>query len=136
MTTYAKNTTVDPEKSRSDIEKVLTKYGASGFRSSWFTDEDGDKVSVVEFLQHKRLIRFSVRFKKGTTKQRERSLWRSLLLNIKAKVDSVQAGITEFETEFMPYTVNPSTDRTVAEEILPLLADSDHSGAFRLEDNR
>ena len=129
---YANKTKVEPEKSRADIEAVLVKYGAAGFRYSWF-EENEARIHVIEFLYNKRMIRFSLSIEGGLTAQRTRSKWRSLLLNIKAKVDAVESGISQFETEFLAYTVNSSTNRTVAEEVLPMLENADHSGAFRIE---
>jgi hypothetical protein len=50
-----------------------------------------------------------------------RQRWRALLLAIKAKLESVECGISTFEQEFMAFIVNPSTGRTIGEEITPLI---------------
>ena len=50
--------------------------------------------------------------------QEVRRRWRALALSIKAKLETVESGIAEFETEFMPYMVLPN-GKTVAENILP-----------------
>jgi hypothetical protein len=45
-----------------------------------------------------------------------------LLLSIKAKMESVETGITTFDSEFFPHFVLPS-GMTIAETILPQLPD-------------
>lgn len=47
-----------------------------------------------------------------------RERWRGLLLCIKAKLESVEAGIETFEVAFMPHIMMPDGD-TVADKVLP-----------------
>lgn len=35
MTTYASQTTVSPDRSRAEIERTLSRYGATGFMYGW-----------------------------------------------------------------------------------------------------
>lgn len=51
-----------------------------------------------------------------------RSRWRALLLSVKAKLESVEIGISEFEEEFLAHIVDPATGRTVGEDIVPQIA--------------
>jgi hypothetical protein len=47
-----------------------------------------------------------------------RQRWRALLLVIKAKLEAVQGGITEFDAEFLPHIVLPD-GQTVGDWIIP-----------------
>lgn len=52
-----------------------------------------------------------------------RTRWRCLLLSIKAKLETVESGISTFETEFMPFTVLPN-GQTVAQHALPYISEA------------
>lgn len=132
--TYAKGTTVAPERSRSEIESTLRRYGADAF--GYLTD--GTRA-IVQFRAHDRLVRFGVALpdssdrefthdRRGyslTTKQsadraaaEERRRWRCLVLAIKAKLEVVESGIASFEEEFAVHFVLPDGS-TVGEWLLP-----------------
>jgi hypothetical protein len=127
MTTrrFAEGTTVAAEKSKLEIEQVLSRYGASSFASGW----QGD-VAVIAFEAHGRRVKFvlpmpnrkDARFTKdpraswrevSELQQKERydaevrRLWRALLLAIKAKLEVVESGIATFEQEFLAHIVLP-----------------------------
>lgn len=142
MTRYAESTTVSSEKSRGEIEKTLTRYGADQFMYGW---KDG--AAVVAFRAQGRHIRFMLpmpdrnddRFKytnhtnqwarKRLTdaaqaekyEQAVRQLWRALALCIKAKLEAVEAGITTFEDEFMAQIILPNGE-SMSEHARPLIA--------------
>jgi hypothetical protein len=143
MTTFASTTTVPPEKSRSEIERLVTKYGASRFVSGW-----EEKSAAVLFEMKGRRVRFSLpmpdpkdrRFTHGksswtlpATKQKAlldqavRSSWRALLLVIKAKLEAVETGITTFEDEFLAHLVLPN-GQTVGEWAIPMIAEAYDKG--------
>lgn len=128
MTTYAKQTTVSPEKSRGEIEATLTRYGASKFMYGWQGDQ-----AVIAFEAHGRRIRFILplphsiergpkgrRLKnpKQALERETRQRWRALALCIKAKLEAVESNIATFEDEFLPYTMLPN-GMTVGEFIQP-----------------
>lgn len=135
MSRYAANTSVTPDKSRAEIEATLTRYGASAFG---YMREEGQ--SMVTFRCNDRVVRFvlsmpdprDAEFSKTPAKRRERSpeaaykawqqacrqRWRALALVVKAKLEAVEAGISEFEEEFLPHIVLPD-GRTVGEWMLP-----------------
>ena len=143
--TYAADTAVTVERSRAEIERTLTRYGATRFASGW--DEGG---ALIGFVAKDRRVRFRlplpVRTEKRFTHQKPRfsysaplprsesaalaaweqecrSRWRALLLSIKAKLEAVESGIETFEEAFLAHVVMPD-GRTVAESILPAIADS------------
>ena len=133
---FAENTSVPVERSRAEIERLLTKYGASKFISGW-----DDQRAVVGFEMRGRAIRMTLPLPKPTdpafTKrarsrwgqskseaarrrfdQELRRRWRALLLVIKAKLEAVQSGIVTFEEEWLAHFVLPG-GRTVADTIIP-----------------
>ncbi len=135
MPQYAENTTVSSEKSRAEIERILARYGADQFMYGW-----DSKGAVVQFRADGRHIRFVLnmpdrqdreithtpeRGNKRSPAQAEkvyeqavRQRWRALALVIKAKLEAVESGITEFDAEFLAHIVLPN-GQTVGGWMLP-----------------
>ena len=135
MTKYANRTTVSPDKSKMEIERVLTRYGANQFM--YATKED---MAMIGFMYNGKRIQFKIKlpdrnsseFKETPSKRRKRSegnafieweratrqKWRALALGIKAKLELMDSGIVMFEEEFMPFIVLPD-GQTFAEKFLP-----------------
>lgn len=119
---YARRTKVPADRSRHEIETILIRYGASKF--GYMTD---DRQAMIGFEAHNRRLRFILplpeRSKKSEMRwaQEVRQRWRALLLTIKAKLESVQTGITTFEDEFLPYTLLPD-GKTVSEWLQPQIS--------------
>jgi len=110
---YAKNTTVSCERSKTEIERTLTRYGATHF--AYTTTPEG---SIVQFIFSGKRIRFLVpmpgRPKDGSPdshftrwEKSQRQKWRALTLVIKAKLEAVASGICTFEEEFLAHIVLP-----------------------------
>jgi 2-polyprenyl-6-methoxyphenol hydroxylase-like FAD-dependent oxidoreductase len=135
---YAKDTGVSVQRSRMEIERILTRWQASRFAyGTW------EKGAIIPFQYGDKQIRFQLPLPDRSAKefwytptrhtQRTqeaanaawekacRQRWRALALSIKAKRESVETGIESFETAFMPYVVLPD-GKTVAEHVLPALA--------------
>lgn len=150
MSTYASKTDVTSDKSRSEIEKTLSRYGATHFA---YMSEPG--AAKVAFQKEGRQVRFTIplpdpaareftHHSRGarTASAREqiyeqacRQRWRALALVVKAKLEAVEAGISEFEQEFYAHTVLPS-GRTVYEETaesVTTLIETGMSGRLMLE---
>lgn len=127
---FAEKTSVTSDRSRSEIERTLRRYGASGFAYSW--EEAGARIM---FRIGDRTIRFTMDLPQieefGHTptgkvrapavarvalEQAERQRWRALALVIKAKLEAVTSGITTIEDEFLAWTVL-SDGSTVSERI-------------------
>ena len=126
MTRYAANTEVSSTKSRDEIERTLTRYGADQFMYGW---QEG--AAVVGFRMEGRMIRFILPLpdrsdptfteyvSRGTKtarapeaaaklyEQAVRQKWRALALVIKAKLEAVESGIAVFDDEFMANIVLP-----------------------------
>ncbi len=140
---YAENTAVPVDRSKAEIERILAKYGATGF--GYMTQ--GNRA-VIMFIAHGKQIRFILplpsendenfqktptgRSRKSKTinetiAQETRRRWRALALSIKAKLETVETGITQFEKEFLAHIVLPS-GRTVAEETIPAIEEAYRTG--------
>lgn len=147
MTRYAQNTDVSPERSRQEIERILTRYGATAFMYGW--DEEGKDGALVQFKANDRYIRFLLplpsrddpEFQRTPARRQKRSLesalaaweqackqrWRALALCIKAKLEAVECGIAEFDEEFLAHIVLPDNTR-VGDRLRPLIANAYLSG--------
>lgn len=131
---YAKNTTVSPEKSQEEIKKTLRNYGADRFGIM----EERDKGHVM-FEYNGLLIQMTVKFpdKKDFSKtesgknriesaidtafnQAIRQRWRALLLAIKAKLEAVESGISTIEQEFLAFVMMPD-GKNLSDHIIPRL---------------
>lgn len=135
---YAADTSVPADRSRAEIEKTLTRYGASQFMYGW----DGDAAVIIFQIgeEHgRRQVRFvlempdrySAEFARTTTgKQRSetqrdasfeqatRQKWRALALVVKAKLEAVESGIASFDQEFLAHIMLPD-GQTVGEWLSP-----------------
>lgn len=143
---YAENTDVTAERSRGEIESTLQRYGASAFMYGW--DED---QAVIQFKAHERHVRFLLplpdraapEFTHTPGRNLERTpaqaltewekacrqRWRALALVVKAKLEAVAAGITEFEDEFLAHVVLPD-GTTAGAWLRPQIAEAYESGAM------
>jgi hypothetical protein len=103
--TYASRTTVPAEKTRGEIERALTRYGAKNF--AYFTETGR---AVIVFVASERRIRFDLPLPTGDSDKDEkakRQKWRALLLCIKAKLEGVESKIETFEEAFLAHVVLP-----------------------------
>lgn len=122
---YASGTSVSVERTKSEIELTLRRYGATQFVSGWDSDQGR---AYVGFHVSERTIKFVLtlprsddplathtpqgRLRCDTDAQRHweqmvKQKWRALLLVIKAKLESVNGGIETIEEAFMPQIVLP-----------------------------
>jgi len=120
---YAQTTSVPVERSKQEIERVLTRYGADQFISGW---EHGR--AMLGFRVHDRMVRFELPLpsaedykQQARREQENRQRWRALLLVIKAKLEAVESQIATFESEFLAHIVLPN-NRTVGQEFIPQLS--------------
>lgn len=129
---YAQGTTVDSSSSRAEIERTLTRYGATSFMYGWegqraalaFT-ADGRQIRFILPLPDRTERRFTHtpaknqrRTAEAAAKEYEaavRQSWRALNLVVKAKLEAVAAGIVSFEQEFLAHIILPN-GRTVYQE--------------------
>lgn len=121
--TYAAKSKVPVQQSRQEIERVLHRYGATGFAYGSQTGR-----AMVMFETKDRRIRFILPLvpppdlNQAEAGQFERSRWRGLLLSIKAKLEAVESGIETFDEAFLSHVVMPN-GKTLAEHMIPYLED-------------
>lgn len=138
MSRYAAQTEVSVEKSKGEIERILSRYGATAFMYGW----DGMRA-LVQFKAKDRYVRFLLpmpdrndfRRTPGGRRSRseadvdkaweqaQRQTWRALKLVIQAKLEAVEAGITTFEDEFMAHIVLPN-QQTVGDWLRPQIEEA------------
>lgn len=147
MTRYAAKTEVSSEASRMEIERTLIRYGADGFEYKW----SGKTLVLIGFRAHDRYVRFILAlpdpglpefasYRRGHTEvqrapdaarklweQACRQRWRALALVVKAKLEAVECGISEFEDEFLANIVLP-TGQLLGQVIRPQIATSYETG--------
>lgn len=122
---FAYGTTVAPEKTKAQIESLLSRYGANSFASGW----NGTKAVLI-FQAHGRRVKFELDLKNKEEREVMR-LWRCLLLAIKAKLEVVESGIATFEEEFLAHIVLPDGE-TVGDWIQPQIQNVYETGKMPL----
>lgn len=134
---YARRTYVPVSQSRSEIERLVGRYGADQFGSA--SDTEG-KRAMVQFRLGGWMLRFILPLD-VKTEQQERTRWRALLLVIKAKLEAVETGITTVEQEFLAHIVTPSGE-TFGQWAVPQIQEARRRGELpssifgALEDKR
>lgn len=142
MAKYAANTTVSVEKSQSEVQSILRKYGAGRFG----TMEEPGIAAYLMFEYKEMMIQITVplpqreEFKKTDTgrhrketqineayEQAIKQRWRALVLAVKAKLEAVEIGISTLEKEFMAFVVMPD-GRQLGDHLLPQLQQIAKSG--------
>jgi hypothetical protein len=126
MSRYAAQTEVSSEKSRVEIERTLTRYGADGFMYGWQGAQaliafrmNGRQIKFILPMPDREADEFATYLRGSVRYQREpaaaaklweqacRQRWRALALVVKAKLEAVECGISEFDDEFMANIVMP-----------------------------
>lgn len=138
MSRYAENTSVSVEKSKAEIERILQRYGADQFISGWDQKAayigfrmEGRQVKFVLPLPSKDSKEFTHTPGKGLKRSPDQALkaweqacrqrWRALSLVIRAKLEAVESGITEFDDEFLSHIVLPD-GKTAGDHLKPQIA--------------
>jgi hypothetical protein len=127
MSNYASNTSVPIERTKTEIERTLIRYGADGFYYG-----TASKGACIGFKYKDRVIKLSIplppreKFSEKACgeieQQREfRRLWRVLLLWIKASLELIDSGLVTFEDVFLAQTCLPG-GQTVAQVLTPQFA--------------
>lgn len=134
---YASTTSVSVSKTKGEIDGLLRKHQASGFG----VFEEQKRAMLVFEMASRRIVfhlplpdqnenRFVFdgrRNRRTREKQMDaweqgcRSRWRALFLCIKAKLESVEAGIETFEDSFLAHIQMPD-GHSVSEHVLPRIA--------------
>lgn len=123
---YAATTKVSVEKTKAEIERIVSQAGADSFMSFSGKGEakiafelNGRRILFVlplpdrgdrEFWIHSRGRRTDTAAY-AQWEQACRSKWRALFLTIKAKLESTEAGIESFDEAFLAHIMTPDGSR-------------------------
>lgn len=142
MAKYAEGTEVSVEKSRAEIEGLIIRYGAT---STAFMNGPGRAMIAFEAKGRRILFELPLpdkadrkfthvimgRSSTPSPRSPEKALaaweqacrqrWRALALVIKAKLEAVETGISQFEDEFLANIVMPD-GQTVSTHVRPRIA--------------
>lgn len=123
--TYADRTKVSVNQTKAEIGAMLTKYRATS--TAVFEEETR---AAIAFQMNNRRVLFHLPLAKDDTEQARRTRWRGLLLCIKAKLESVEAGIESFEDAFLAHVMMPDGS-TVGEHTRPRIAAAYDTGTMQ-----
>jgi hypothetical protein len=144
MSKFASDTSVSVGKSKEEIERTLTRYGATGFMSGWDSERS---TAMLTFRIANRMVRFILPIPNKSEfqltpqgrrrrtalqieqawEQAQRQRYRALNLVIKAKLEAVEAGISSLEQEFLSNILLPN-NQTVGEYAIPEIAAAYETG--------
>ena len=153
MARYAEHTSVTVERSKAELDKLLSKAGAS---QRALLNDDSIGQGIVIFALGGRRVKLAMSFPtyahfrkeamaspprgwkgwregardvwlKAQVEQAERQRWRGLLLCVKAKLELIADGSSTLEREFLNDILLPD-GRTVGEAIAPQIARAYESG--------
>lgn len=127
MITYASGTLVSMSRSREEIERTLTRFGAHDpLCITW----KGKAAVIFEFNGKRVRIDADMptevhtpkgrqpRYPEKAIEQAQRQVWRALLISVKGRLTEIEAGIKSFEEAFIGDILLPS-GQTVGEFIIP-----------------
>lgn len=121
MRQYAQDTKVPVSQSRTEIEKLLARYGADQFM---YGTEAGR--ALIAFRMNGRHIRLILPLPNDGTDKAEketRRRWRSLTMIIEAKLEACAAGVSVFDDEWMAHIILPD-GQTVGQFMRPQIEDA------------
>ena len=112
---------VPVSRTKTDIEELLSKHGATGFayategdRSLVAFSMSGRRVQIMllmpsidDYARTPRNARRTAAAQRSAWEQSCRQRWRALLLIIRAKLEAVESGIATLESEFLANIVLP-----------------------------
>ena len=139
---FAQSTEVSVDKSRDEIRAVLRKYGADAFaygeEGTWvqlmfrmagkqyrfrLNLPDPKRADFHTYKQRSTTFRRAAGVPEKMWEQECRSLWRALLLVIRAKLEAVAVGISTLEDEFLANMVLPD-NATVSDWLKPQIEEA------------
>src|SRR5262245_15611240 len=126
MTRYAAHTVVPVEKSRLEIERILTRYGATRFGNM----SSATEVTIYFEVKGRQLQwtipmppepKYASHANNVKRDQEIRRRWRVLIITMKALLEAVDSKLMTFDEAFLAHVVMPGTGRTLGAAIVPRL---------------
>lgn len=112
LKSYA-STNVAPGKTKEQIEELLIRVGAVGFR--WVSRIGSDEVLEAGLMWKDRELAFRLSVSFEDEQERKQKL-RALYWYLKAKVEAIEFGLVDLEQEFLPSLLT-SSGETVYEHL-------------------
>jgi hypothetical protein len=129
-------TLVPVSRSQDEIRTVLRKHGAESFQFGE-GKRDGQRLAGVDFTRKGMRVMMLVpiippthaevvRIERSAHKKRgwldpepwaEARIWRVIAWGLRARLIGVEEGVETFEQAFLPHIVNPSTGKTIYDEL-------------------
>lgn len=106
-------TRVAPGKSKEQIEALLVRVGAVGFR--WISRIGSDEVLEAGLKWNGRELAFRLSISFDSEDERKQKL-RALYWYLKSKVEAIEFGLVDLEHEFLPSLIT-SSGETVYEHL-------------------
>ena len=116
-TTPYRYTQVRVSASQESIRGLLAKHDTEATRFTF-----SGELAVVEFIRQNQPYRITAKGL-GIDNQSDRQIWRVLYFWLKSKMEAIDFGLMEFETEFLPYAVisDGRKSTTIANAVRPRL---------------
>lgn len=149
MSIYAQNTAVSSERSRAEIEQILSRYGATAF--AYATNSNKAMIRFQAFDRHIMFVlelpdpknpefthklgktylrKFSPEESRDKWERACRQKWRCLALAIKGRLESVESKIDTFEDAFLAHIVMPD-GKTVSAHTKDLIETAYQTGKMQ-----
>ena len=140
-------TEVPVERSQGSISKLIFENGGSGlamisdragevegFEANMVIDGSTYRIRVTAVCKKpkQKWSSYHSRYVEGDLEQERRRLWRVLFHHLKNVFESSKSGVMEFRKLMLPFIVIPGTGQTIAEHILPRLAEAVAGNPARL----
>lgn len=114
---YAEDTRVPISRSRDELERILTRFGAD--QVATLANSDG---WTIAFAARGLRIQLHIAMpENGPNSQEARRLWRTLVLVTKARLVAIDDGLESLADAFLAQVMLPS-GYSVAEQVAPQLA--------------
>jgi len=133
---YAEKTSTPVDRSKAEIERILRRYGATGFMYGW-----QENMAIIGFQMNQRTYQLRLPLpdenddavvmtptgrrrtgsvREAALKQEERRRWRALALVIKALLEAAASGIATIDKLFLAHAMLPDGS-TVGDWVDPQL---------------
>ena len=96
MAQYAKNTNVPVNRSKQQIEKLLTDWGVEEYFFGSSPRGDG-----IGFKFRDNVYKISVPISPDCSESTRRQMWRILFMSLKMKLEEIDSGLISFEDQFL-----------------------------------
>lgn len=126
---YAQGTSVPIDRSRSEIERIIVRYGAAKY-GTWsepgkaivqFETKNGRQVQIPVPMPSDKDVPRGTRDRAKWIDGEMRRRWRVLVITLKAMLEAVESKLFTFDQVFLSHMVIPGTAETLGSKLIPRL---------------